>query len=37
MVTDAMSQVYGRGIREMTNIGVHVCTAEEAVEAVRAV
>jgi len=37
MVSDAMSQVYEQGIREMRNIGVHVCTAEEAVEAVRSV
>ena len=31
MVADAMSQVYERGIREMQNIGVHVCTAGEVV------
>jgi len=34
MVSDAISQVYEQGIREMRNIGVHVCSAEEAVEAV---
>ncbi|REK58817.1 MAG: cysteine hydrolase [Thermobacillus sp.] len=35
MVSDAMSQVYEQGIREMRNIGVHVCTVWDVMEAVR--
>lgn len=36
MAADAMSQVYERGVREMKNIGVHVCTADEVIQAIRA-
>lgn len=31
MVADAMSQVYEQGIKEMRNIGVYVCSLDEAV------
>jgi len=31
MVSDAMSQVYEQGMKEMRNIGVHVCSLAEAI------
>jgi len=33
MVSDAMSQVYDKGIQEMKNIGVNVCLADDVKEA----
>lgn len=32
MVQDAMSQVYDRGVQEMENIGVNVCTVADVLE-----
>ncbi|GAA0412574.1 cysteine hydrolase [Paenibacillus motobuensis] len=34
MIADAMSQVYKKGMKEMRNIGVHVCSLAEAVSEV---
>jgi hypothetical protein len=35
MVTDSMSQVYEKGIQEMSNIGVHVCSLDEVLNAIK--
>ncbi|WP_340673543.1 isochorismatase family cysteine hydrolase [Brevibacillus agri] len=35
MVADSMSQVYDRGVQEMRNIGVHVCSLDEVLAAIR--
>lgn len=34
MVADSMSQVYEKGVQEMSNIGVHVCDLDEVLEAI---
>lgn len=35
MVADSMSQVYEKGIQEMNNIGVHVCSLEEVLNTIK--
>ncbi|PWA08874.1 cysteine hydrolase [Pueribacillus theae] len=37
MVSNAMSQVYDKGIQEMKNIGVNVCLADEVKEALQSI
>ncbi|MFD0715322.1 cysteine hydrolase family protein [Paenibacillus sp. GCM10027626] len=36
MIPDAMSQVYEKGLQEMSNIGVHISSSEEAISAIQA-
>ncbi|MGG1658010.1 cysteine hydrolase family protein [Brevibacillus sp. NRS-1366] len=35
MVADTMSQVYDKGIQEMSNIGVHVCGWDDVLDAIK--